>query len=313
MSTTSKARASRLPGAPPPPKRHKGGGTWAAWYLITPALLLLAAVIGYPLVRAIYLSLFSDTIGGTPQFIGLGNYRTALTGDASGDFWSALRVTGLFTVFSVGLEVAIGLAMALVMHRAFRGRGLVRASVLVPWAIPTAVTSVLWRWMLQPDGIVNHLTGGSTLWTGSQWPSRAAIVIADTWKTAPFLALLILAGLQLIPDELYEAARVDGAGAWRRFRSVTLPLLAPSLGVAVLFRLLDALRIYDLPQLLTGGANGTTTLSMLVVQSSIQQTKFGYGSALSTLTFLIIFGVALVFIRFMGTSLLPSDEEGRAS
>ena len=139
------------------------------------------------------------------------------------------------------------------------------------------------------------------------------IVIADTWKTAPFLALLILAGLQLIPDELYEAARVDGAGAWRRFRSVTLPLVAPSLMVAVLFRLLDALRIYDLPQLLTGGANGTTTLSMLVVQSSIQQTKFGYGSALSTLTFLIIFGVALVFIRFMGTSLLPSDEEGRAS
>lgn len=313
MSTMSKARVSGLPGTPALPRRRGGGGTWAAWYLISPALLLLAAVIGYPLVRAVYLSLFSDTIGGTPEFIGLGNYQAALTGDGAGDFWSALRVTGLFTFFSLVLEVLIGLAMALVMHRAFRGRGLVRASVLVPWAIPTAVTSVLWRWMLQPDGIVNHLTGSGILWTGSQWPSRAAIVIADTWKTAPFLALLILAGLQLIPDELYEAARVDGAGAWRRLRSVTLPLVAPSLLVAVLFRLLDALRIYDLPQLLTGGANGTTTLSMLVVQSSIQQTKFGYGSALSTLTFLIIFGVALAFIRFMGASLLPSAEEERAS
>jgi trehalose/maltose transport system permease protein len=307
---------------PPPPAKYCGGRhrRWRrsrrearlAWYLIAPALLLLAGVIGFPLLKAVYLSLFSDTIGGEPQFIGLGNYQKALTGDASTDFWSAVEVTALFSVFTLALEVLIGTAMALVMHRAFRGRGLVRASVLVPWAIPTALTSVLWRWMLQPDGIVNHLIGETVLWTGSEWPAKWAIIIADTWKTAPFLALLVLAGLQLIPGELHEAARVDGAGAWRRFRSITLPLLMPALMVAVLFRLLDVLRIYDLPQILTGGSNGTTTLSMLVVQASVEQTKFGYGSALSTLTFLLIFVVALLFVRFLGTSLLPA-EEGKES
>ncbi|MFI1161839.1 carbohydrate ABC transporter permease [Streptomyces sioyaensis] len=304
------------PGAPPPAKPSRGRRSRRearlAWYLITPAFCLLAAIIGYPLIKAVYLSLFSDTIGEAPQFIGLGNYRAALTGDVSTDFWAAVRVTTLFSVFTLVLEVVIGTAMALVMHRAFRGRGLVRASVLVPWAIPTALTSVLWRWMLQPDGIVNHLIGKTVLWTGSEWPAKWAIIIADTWKTAPFLALLVLAGLQLIPDELHEAAKVDGAGAWRRFRSITLPLLMPALMVAVLFRLLDVLRIYDLPQILTGGANGTTTLSMLVVQASVEQTKFGYGSALSTLTFLLIFVVALLFVRFIGTSLLPA-EEGKES
>ncbi|MFI1166093.1 carbohydrate ABC transporter permease [Streptomyces sp. NPDC020801] len=307
MSTAVHPRAK--PAAPPPanqPRRRRQARL--AWCLITPAMLLLAGVIGYPLVKAVYLSLFSDTIGGKPEFIGLGNYRRALTGDASADFWSAVQVTVQFSVFTLLLEVLIGTAMALVMHRAFRGRGLVRASVLVPWAIPTALTSVLWRWMLQPDGIVNDLLGKTVLWTGSQWPARWAVVIADTWKTAPFLALLVLAGLQLIPEELHEAARVDGAGAWRRFRSVTLPLLMPALMVAVLFRLLDVLRIYDLPQILTGGSNGTTTLSMLVVQASVEQTKFGYGSALSTLTFLLIFVVALVFVRFLGSSLLPAEE-----
>lgn len=316
MSTIDRALAPGPSEAPPraeaPRKRRRGGETRLPWYLITPALLLLAAVIGYPLVKAVHLSLFSDTIGTAPQFIGLGNYQKALTGDASEDFWAALQVTTLFSAFSLVLEVAVGTAMALVLHRAFRGRGLVRASVLVPWAIPTAVTSVLWRWMLQPDGIVNHLTGHTTLWTGSQWPARWAVIIADTWKTAPFLALLVLAGLQLIPEELHEAARVDGAGAWRRFRSITLPLIMPALMVATLFRLLDALRIYDLPQILTGGANGTTTLSMLVVQASVEQTKFGYGSALSTLTFLLIFIVALVFVRFLGTSLMPAAEEGKS-
>ncbi|MFE0512497.1 carbohydrate ABC transporter permease [Streptomyces sp. NPDC058964] len=311
MSTAVHPRAEP---APPPPA-HQGRRrreARLAWWLIAPAMLLLAGVIGYPLVKAVYLSLFSDTIGGKPEFIGLGNYRRALTGDASADFWSAVQVTVQFSVFTLVLEVLIGTAMAMVMHRAFRGRGLVRASVLVPWAIPTALTSVLWRWMLQPDGIVNDLLGKTVLWTGSQWPARWAVVIADTWKTAPFLALLVLAGLQLIPEELHEAARVDGAGAWRRFRSITLPLLMPALMVAVLFRLLDVLRIYDLPQILTGGSNGTTTLSMLVVQASVEQTKFGYGSALSTLTFLLIFVVALLFVRFLGSSLMPT-EEGKES
>jgi multiple sugar transport system permease protein len=192
--------------------------------------------------------------------------------------------------------------MALIMHRAFRGRGLIRTSVLVPWAIPTAVTALLWQWMFQPTGVVNAITGQHTIWTGSHWPSMWAIIIADVWKTAPFIGLLLLAGLQIIPDELYEAAKVDGASALQRFRRITLPLLRNAILVAVLFRMLDVLRIFDLPYILTGGANGTSTLSILVVQQIRQ--GFNSAAALSTITFLLIFLVAFLFVRFLGANVV---------
>jgi multiple sugar transport system permease protein len=179
--------------------------------------------------------------------------------------------------------------------------------VLVPWAIPTAVTAKLWGWMLYPDGIVNAVIHKKIIWTGSEWPSKWAIIIADTWKTAPFIALLLLAGLQIIPADVYEAARVDGATAWQRFTQITLPLLKPAILVAVLFRLLDVLRIYDLPAILTGGANGTKPLSMLVVQEAIGGTKFGYGSALSTLTFLYIVIVAFAFVKLLGANVVETQ------
>jgi multiple sugar transport system permease protein len=212
---------------------------------------------------------------------------------------------------TVVLETLIGLGMALIMNRAFRGRGLLRASVLVPWAIPTAVTAVLWKWSFDPAGIINAITGSHIVWTGSEWPSRIAIIVADTWKTAPFVALLILAGLQLIPEDVYTAAKVDGAGPWQRFRSITLPLARPAILVAILFRLLDALRMYDLPQIFTNGANGTTTLSILVVRATLSQLKPGYGGALSTLTFLLIFATAYLFVRTLGVNAVEQSIGGR--
>ncbi|MDR0593375.1 MAG: sugar ABC transporter permease, partial [Bifidobacteriaceae bacterium] len=275
-----------------------------AFWLVLPTLVALGAVIGYPVARALWRSLFSDPIGRDPAFVGFDNYARVLAGDLAAEFWASTRVTLFFTVVTVVLEVIIGFAMALVMNRAFRGRSIVRAAILVPWAIPTAVCAVLWRWTFDTHGIVNHLTGQDILWLGAEWPAKWAIIFADTWKTAPFIGLLTLAGLQAISADLYEAARVDGAGPVRRFFSITLPLVRPALVVAVLFRMLDVLRIYDLPQILTHGADDTMTLSMLVVRQSIGNLKAGLGSALSTLTFLFIFAVAIVYIRALGAKVM---------
>ncbi|MDR2566787.1 MAG: sugar ABC transporter permease [Bifidobacteriaceae bacterium] len=269
---------------------------------------MLAAVIGYPVVQAVWRSFFSDPVAKTPEFVGLDNYVKVLAGDLSEQFWASIHTTLFFSIASVTLEVLIGLAMALVMNRAFRGRAIVRASILVPWAIPTAVAAVMWKWVFNVGGVANSLLGASILWTGAEWPAKTAIIIADVWKTAPFIGLLTLAGLQAIPADLYEAARVDGAGPVRSFFSITLPLVRPALVVAVLFRLLDVLRIYDLPQIFTNGSNNTMTLSILVVRQSIGALKAGVGSALSTLTFLIIFAIAIAYIRMLGANVMAGRD-----
>jgi ABC-type sugar transport system permease subunit len=311
-STSALEKSAPPPEESPPPARSRGrassGDRRLALWLIVPTVVALSVVVGYPVVRAVYRSFFDDPIGGTPSFVGFENYTTALWGSDSAEFWASMEVTTFFTVVSVSLEVVLGFAMALVMHRALRGRGLIRTSVLVPWAIPTAVTAVMWGWILQPNGILNHLIGTKILWTGNEWPAKWAIVFADVWKTAPFVALLLLAGLQIIPDELYEAAKVDGASAWRRFREITLPMVKPALMVAVLFRMLDVLRIYDLPAILTNGANDTTTLSILVVRTAIGNLEAGYGSALSTLTFLFIFLCAFLFVKLLGTNVVATQQ-----
>jgi multiple sugar transport system permease protein len=280
-------------------------------------------VIGYPVVRAIVMS-FQKDAGLDPQtglfveggFAGFSNYVHWIfqrcgdikcpPGTLGSQFWPAMSATIFFTVASVVLEVVLGMWMALVMSRAFKGRGLLRASVLVPWAIPTAVTAKLWLFIFAFDGIANSLLHTEILWTGSQWPSRFAVVFADVWKTTPFIALLILAGLQIIPADVYEAAKVDGATAWQRFTRITLPLVKPALLVAVLFRTLDVLRIFDLPYILTGGANGTTTLSILVV-NQIRQ-GFNAAAALSTITFLFIFLVAFVFVKVLGANVVKTQQ-----
>jgi multiple sugar transport system permease protein len=308
-------------------------GRWAS-ALVAPTLIVLAIVIIYPITSAVIKSFQKDpgldkagfyVAGG---FAGLENYKHWLLqqcttvgggtvpcppGSLGDQFWSSVATTFFFTVVTVLLETVVGFGMAVIMARTFRGRGVLRASVLVPWAIPTAVTAKLWFFIFAFAGIVNKLLGTTILWTGSEWPARWGIIIADVWKTTPFMALLILAGLQIIPGDVYEAAKVDGVTAWQRLIHITLPLVRPALMVAILFRTLDALRMYDLPAIMTGGANNTTTLSMLVVD----QIREGFNSAaaLSTITFVLIFLVALVFVRFLGVNAVESAtsiKKGRA-
>jgi multiple sugar transport system permease protein len=316
-------------------QKIKTGEGRLGFYLVLPTLILLAIVILYPVVKAVIMSFQKDAgldpatglfvSGGNAGFsnythwllqqckTGSGDTVSCPPGSLGAQFWSAVGVTFFFTFATVVLEVTLGMMMALVMNRAFKGRALVRASVLVPWSIPTAVTAKLWFFIFAYAGIANSLFHTSILWTGGEWASRFAVIIADVWKTTPFIALLVLAGLQLIPDELYEAARVDGASGWQRFTKLTLPLVRPALMVAILFRVLDVLRIYDLPQILTGGGGGTghatTTLSILVVD----QIRQGYNSAsaLSTITFLIIFLVAFIFVKFLGANVVQTQEAQR--
>jgi ABC-type sugar transport system permease subunit len=282
----------------------RSDSTRALW-LLAPAAALLTTIIAIPTAGAVYRSLFDDPIGSRARFIGLRNYVEALAGS---EFWSALQITLLFATTSVLLETVIGLGLALIMHHAVAGKSFIRAAVLTPWTIPSAIAAVLWAWMLQPPGIVNHLLGIEVLWTGDEWASKCAILMIDVWKTSPFVALLLLAGLQTIPDELYAAARIDGAGPWQTLTRITLPMIRPALLIAVLFRSLDALRIYDIPAILTGGANDTTTVSVLVARAVTSELKAGYGSALSTLTFMLLFVVSLTLIRLLMPRLLSQTD-----
>ena len=274
--------------------------------MISPSLLVVLLVAAYPICYAVWLSLneYSVRVPGLSRFAGFKNYSTALQ---SADFWDAFKTTFLFAGISVTLELILGLAMALAMHEAFRGRGVLRTAVLVPWAILTVVTAMTWRTIFEPNlGFANmvidalHLPGGDVVWLGQEPYALAVLIFADVWKTAPFIALLLLAGLQVIPNDLYEAAKVDGANAWQRFLRITLPLLTPAILVALLFRTLDALRIFDLPAVLTNGANGTNTLSLEAYQQLTVNRLIGYGSALSVLTFVTIMIVSFLYIRFLG-------------
>jgi multiple sugar transport system permease protein len=285
--------------------------------MLAPSLAVIALVAAYPICYAVWLSLneYSVITPGLSRFVGLDNYADAL---GSAQFWEAMETTVLFTVISVGLELVIGLGMALVMHQAFRGRALLRAVVLVPWAILTVVTAITWRTIFEPElGFVNtmlsslSLPGGDVVWLGEEGYALAVMILADVWKTAPFMALLILAGLQGIPDELHDAAKVDGANTWQRFRSITLPLLVPAITVALIFRTLDALRIFDLPYVLTKGANGTETLSLIAQAELVANRNTGLGSALAVLTFITVMGISFLYIRFMGGNIRTlTREEG---
>jgi multiple sugar transport system permease protein len=207
--------------------------------------------------------------------------------------------------------------MALIMHNATRGKGPLRTIVLVPWAVLTVVTAIMWQTIFEPNlGFVNtvlralHLPGGDTVWLGQSPQAMEVLIIADVWKTAPFMALLILAGLQVIPNDVYDAAKVDGATAWQRFWRITLPLLKPAILVALIFRTLDALRIFDLPFVLTKGQNNTNTLSLEAYQQLRQNNLIGLGSAMSIITFIIVMIVAFVYIRFVGGNIRGLSEEG---
>jgi multiple sugar transport system permease protein len=283
-----------------------------AGYMVSPSLVLIALVAAYPIGYAIWLSLheYSVRVAGLSRWagpLGLRNYSNVLQDP---EFWQAVRTTFIFTAASVTLETALGMAMALAMHSAFRGQGLLRTTVLVPWAVLTVVTAMMWRTIFDPTlGVVNAVLGTDTVWLGESPQALIVMIIADVWKTAPFMALLLLAGLQVIPGEIYEAAKVDGATMWQRFQKITLPLLMPALLVALIFRTLDALRIFDLPFVLTKGAHNTNTLSLEAYQTFTANNIIGEGAALAVLTFLIVMAVSFLYIRFVGGNIRGLAEE----
>ncbi|HEY9444205.1 MAG TPA: sugar ABC transporter permease [Gemmatimonadales bacterium] len=280
------------------------------WAMVLPAVGTILLIALFPLVWTVWESLHLHDLRmpwlGRP-FIGLDNYIEAL-GDER--FREALVHTLAFTVASVTLELTLGCVLALAMNRAFRGRGLVRAAILVPWAIPTVVAALIWRFMFDGDsGIVNAalawLGVDPPVWFVDRLAAWVPVVLGDVWKETPFVALLLLAGLQGIDASLYEAARIDGASAWRQFRHITLPLLKPALLVALIFRTRDAFRVFDLVYVMTGGGPGTATepIALYTFTSLLQNLRFGYGSALSVLVFLVAFLLALGYIRVVGADL----------
>jgi len=304
------------PDTPAPAKRGRGGilerrRARTALWLLLPTLFAIALVAGYPLFRTIYLSFtdFNISTGDEPHWVGLENYwnvtedgvNIGLLADPA--WWSSVWNTVVLSMVSVGTETLFGLGFALVINSKIKGRGLLRTAILVPWAIPTVVSAQMWSWMYQDSlGIVSswgrHLgllevgqsvvaNPNSALW---------ALVAVDVWKTTPFMALLLLAGLQSIPADLYEAARVDGATRLQQFRRITLPLLAPALLVAVIFRTLDALRIFDMPYVMKGNAPETMTMSMYARQQMIDNAQFGMGSSVSVLIFLVIMMFTVAYV-----------------
>jgi len=290
----------------------------AIWFL-APMLLVLAAVGGWPLMKTVWFG-FTDAgladLSGA-AFVGFDNYYAVIDGEAVGlladpEWWRAVANTIVFTVVSVGLETVLGLVIALVLHQPFRGRGLVRAAVLIPWAIPTIVSARLWAWMLHDQfGLLNDLLMGLGLlaepvaWLAEPELAMAAVILVDVWKTTPFMALLLLAALQMLPRDCYEAARIDGASATRRFFTITLPLIRPALMVAVVFRCLDALKVFDVIYVLTANNPRTMSMSIYARQALVEFQEAGYGSAASTLLFLIV----ALFI----TAYLMLGRERRAS
>lgn len=301
------------------PQRHGR----LALLLLSPTFVVLALVIVYPLISAIRESLYrkeegldeSGFVVEGEKFVGVENYSDVFTGEVADRFWNAFFNTTFFTIVGVAIEVVLGVAMALVMHHALRGRGMVRASILVPWAVPTAMSALLWQWIFQADGIANEILNTQILWTTEGFQAKIAVLIADTWKTAPFVGLLVLAGLQMIPNDVYEAARVDGASGWRQFWRITLPLVKPALLVAMLFRVMDVLRIFDLPYVLIGPRKQSVeTLSMLAFDEA-NSVRYGPAAAYATILFVYVAIVAYAFVKLLGADLIGEarvrDKESR--
>jgi multiple sugar transport system permease protein len=277
-----------------------------AWILLIPALLLLLFVFAYPIARAFWLSFFTRNLGTElqPVFSGLDNY-VRMAGD--GRFWQSFWTTIVFTSASVISELLLGLAIALVLNQRFFARGLVRTSAILPWALPTAVIGLAWTWIFNDQfGVVNDiLLRLGLIQTGINWlgePTLAmmAVVFADIWKTTPFISILLLAGLQSISPDLYEAHAIDGATPWQSFRQITLPLLLPQILIALLFRFAQAFGIFDLIQVMTGGGPGgaTEVVSLYIYSTVMRYLDFGYGAALVVVTFLLLV-VAVAIASFL--------------
>ena len=280
-----------------------------AYYMVLPSLLIIVLIAFFPILYGIALSLTDSTISGFGSFIGLENYIEMFQNP---DFLEGFYNTVIFTVVSVTMEFLIGLGIALAINRAFRGRGLVRAAVLVPWAFPTVISAVMWRLMFQSQvGIVQYVADTIGIISEPILSSRTLLLVAailvDVWKTTPFMALLLLAGLQVIPGEVYEAARVDGANVIQRFFQITLPLLKGAILVAVLFRTLDSYRVYDLFWVMSN--QELESLSTFVYEGvRISQLQFGQGNAASVFIFVTAFIIAMFFIRVLGMRTSAEEE-----
>jgi len=296
----------------------------SAWQFLTPMLVVLALVAAWPLARTIWFGFTDAHLAdlSSARFIGIDNYLSRYDGEwvgllADEDWRAAVLNTVWFAAVSVTLETVLGMIVALVLHAEFRGRGWVRAAVLVPWAVPTIVSAKMWSWMLNDQfGVINHmlmslgLIDAPVAWTADPSTALWAVVMVDVWKTTPFMALLLLAGLQMLPTDIYEAARVDGVHPVRVFFRVTLPLLKPAIIVAVIFRALDALRVFDLVYVITGNTRDTMTMSVYARQQLVDFQEVGVGSAASTLLFLVI-AVLVVVTLVAGRVRLAGDEVGR--
>jgi trehalose/maltose transport system permease protein len=287
----------------------------AAWMFLIPMFLVLAAVAGWPLLRTIYFGFTNTSLADfdNQQWVGFDNYLSVLTLPsgkviydgllADPTWWRAVWNTIRFTVISVLFETALGLVVALTLNADFRGRGLVRAAILIPWAIPTIVSAKMWAWMLNDQfGIINdillrlHLISSKIAWTADPDTAMVAVLIVDIWKTTPFMALLILAGLQMVPGDIYEAARIDGVNPLKVFWKVTLPLIRPALMVAVIFRALDAFRIFDLIYVLTPNNVQTKSMSVFAKENLFDFDKFALGSAASTMLFVILATFTILYM-----------------
>ncbi len=278
-----------------------------AWIMMAPAIIVLSVVAVYPIIRTVWLSLhemvLTDPGSGYP-LIGLKNY-TAIFKDKRAV--ESIIFTLKFTVTTVCFELLIGFTAALIMNKPFKGKGIVRAAILIPWAIPTSVSAMMWKFIYNDQyGLFNDILlrfgviDKYKAWLSTADGSFMALVITDVWKTAPYMALLILAGLQMIPEELYEAAEIDGASVFQKFFYVTLPTVKTTVLVALLFRTLDAFRVFDLISVMTGGANGTESVSVYTYNHLMKFLDFGYGSAMAMMIFAVVFIISLIYMRVLG-------------
>jgi trehalose/maltose transport system permease protein len=275
-----------------------------AYIFLLPTIVVVLGVAFYPLANTIYATFFDARLGSARawEFIGLRNYQTLFS---DRNWWQAVWTTVQFTIVSVGFELLLGLGIALVVNSKFPGRGFLRTAMLVPWAIPTAISAQMWKWMYHDVfGVINDflvnvipILPRKIAWVANANTALWALAAVDIWKTTPFMALLLLAGLQLISADLYEAASVDGATAWRRFWSITLPLLRPAIVVALIFRTLDALRIFDLMWIMTSGAFNTETMATMNQRQLVQFQRLGYGSTISVAIFLVIGIFVIIYIK----------------
>lgn len=277
--------------------------------MLLPSALLILVLIVYPTINTIYQSFFeirTQTAALGPKFVGFDNYIKAFQDE---HFWDTLWWTLAFTAVSVLLELMIGMGLALLMNRKIPGQGLIRTAVLIPWAIPTVVSGIIWTQFFSQNGIVNSTLMAFNLikeplsWLGDEWLAKLSILIADVWKNTPYMSLLLLSGLLTISKDYYEAAKIDGAGRLRQFTSITLPLIKATMSVTVLFRIISAMRVYDLIVAMTAGgpAGKTETVSMYAVNTYFTYGNTGYGATLSVLMLIVSVGINLLFVDSLKT------------